>query len=50
MQLPVIRIVFFFRWFDLWIGAYIDTKNRRVYICPVPMLGFYVQILRWEKV
>jgi hypothetical protein len=29
----------FFRWYDLWIGVFIDTKNRTVYICPLPMFG-----------
>ena len=33
------RIKPFFRWYDLWIGAHIDTKKRAVYICPVPMFG-----------
>lgn len=50
MYLPVIRIVFFFKPVDLWIGAYIDTANKKVYICPIPMFGFSMQILRWEKV
>lgn len=30
---------FFFRWYDLWVGVYIDTKNRAIYICPIPMFG-----------
>ena len=29
----------FFRWYDLWIGAYIDRDNQAVYICPIPMFG-----------
>lgn len=33
----------FFRWYDLWVGAYIDTKNRTIYICPLPMVGVKVQ-------
>ena len=32
----------FFRWFDLWIGCYIDKKNKAVYICPIPMVGIKV--------
>lgn len=32
----------FFRWYDLWIGAFIDTKKCVIYICPVPMFGFYI--------
>lgn len=33
------KISFFFRWYDLWIGAYIDHKTHAVYICPIPTLG-----------
>jgi len=29
----------FFRWYDLWMGAFTDIKNRAVYICPLPMVG-----------
>lgn len=36
------RITAFFRWYDLWIGAFVDVKNRAVYICPIPMLGIKV--------
>lgn len=36
------RIEPFFRWYDLWIGAYIDTKNKMIYICPLPMVGIKV--------
>lgn len=28
----------YFAWYDLWIGVYVDTKNKYVYICPLPML------------
>jgi hypothetical protein len=38
------KITPFFKWYDLWIGAYIDTENKRAYICfPFPMLGVCVQ-------
>jgi hypothetical protein len=30
---------FFFRWYDLWIGAYWDRHMRTLYVCPVPTLG-----------
>lgn len=43
------KITPFFRWFDLWIGAYVDTKNRALYVCPVPMLGVKVELApKWE--
>lgn len=38
------NIQLFFRWYDLWIGVYIDTKNRAVYICPIPMIGVKIAI------
>lgn len=34
----------FFRWYDLWIGAYIDVPNRTIYICPLPMIGIRVRL------
>lgn len=36
----------FFRWYNLWIGAYVDTKNRAVYVCLLPMLGVKIS---WSK-
>ena len=35
---------FFFRWFDLWVGAYVDVPNRTLYVCPIPMFGVRI---RW---
>jgi hypothetical protein len=32
----------FFRWYDLWIGGYIDIKNQAIYICPLPMVGIKI--------
>lgn len=32
----------FFRWFDFWIGCYIDKANKAIYICPVPMVGIKI--------
>ena len=34
----------FFRWYDLWIGAYYDKKAKRLYVCPLPMMGFWIEI------
>lgn len=33
----------FFRWYDLWIGFYVDTKNKTVYFCPLPMIGLKIE-------
>ena len=35
-----------FAWYDLWIGAYWDRVNRRLYVLPLPMLGFVVSFGR----
>lgn len=28
------------KWFDLWIGIFIDTNKKKIYICPFPTLVF----------
>lgn len=37
-----IKIKLFFRWFDLWIGIFIDIENDAIYIIPIPMLGIKI--------
>lgn len=32
------RIHIGFKWYDLWVGAYWDQKNRTLYVCPLPTL------------
>lgn len=27
-----------FAWYDLWVGAYWDRKDKILYVCPLPML------------
>ena len=27
-----------FAWYDLWIGAFVDTNKKRLYICPLPTM------------
>ena len=36
------RIVPIFKWFDIWIGIYIDQKERIIYFFPIPMVGFKI--------
>lgn len=41
-----------FRWFDIWVGLFIDTKKQTLYIFPVPMLGVKVAMKeesKWTK-
>ncbi len=33
-------------WYDLWIGAYWDSAKRRLYVFPIPCLGFVVEFRR----
>lgn len=37
------RVTAFFRWFDLWIGAFVDTRKRIIYVCPLPMIGVAIR-------
>jgi len=41
--IKAIRIKFLFAWYDMWIGAYWDRADRRLYILPLPMVGIVVQ-------
>ena len=34
----------FFRWYDLWVGAYWDRRQRALYICPIPMFGVRIDL------
>ncbi len=35
---------FFFRWYDFWVGAYVDWERRVLYVCPLPMVGFWIRL------
>lgn len=39
----MIRIRPVVAWYDLWVGAFWDSKRGRLYLMPLPCLGFYVQ-------
>ena len=40
------RVRPFFRWYDLWIGAYWDRANRTLYVCPLPCVGVRIEFAR----
>ena len=46
-QKRVTRFKAFFRWYDLWVGVFIDARHSALYICPIPMAG--VKIWREDK-
>ncbi len=31
-----------FAWYDLWVGVFIDSRKKKLYICPLPTLLFTV--------
>lgn len=30
-------------WYDLWVGLFWDGRKRRLYVFPVPCVGFYIE-------
>lgn len=32
----------FFRWYDLWMGVYVDREKRHFYVCYLPCCGFKI--------
>ena len=41
-----ITIKFMFAWYDIWVGAYWDRSNRRLYVLPLPCIGIVIQLSR----
>ena len=37
-----------FAWYDMWIGAYWDRANKRLYILPLPMIGIVIEFNKGE--
>lgn len=38
------RIRLIFKWYDIWIGVFIDRPKRKVYIFPIPMMGIVIDL------
>lgn len=36
------KVKLYFKWFDLWVGAYVDTKAQAIYIQLIPMIGIKI--------
>lgn len=34
-----IKITPYFRWYDIWVGAYIDKTKKTLYFCLLPTIG-----------
>jgi hypothetical protein len=32
------------RWYDLWVGVFVDLPSRRLYICPLPTVVVVVDV------
>jgi hypothetical protein len=45
-----VKIEPFFRWYDLWVGCYVDIENLVIYVCPLPTLGVKLSFGVWEKI
>jgi hypothetical protein len=44
----MIRVQFFFAWYDAWIGIYWDRKKKALYILPLPCIGIVIQFRKRE--
>jgi len=34
------KMQFQFLWYDFWVGAFYDRRQKALYICPLPMCVF----------
>lgn len=39
-SLKYLRVSFYFKWFDFWVGLYFDKKLKTLYVGYFPMFGF----------
>lgn len=33
-----------FRWYDFWVGVFVDTERKCAYVMLVPMFGFKIEL------
>ena len=43
------RIKPMFAWYDCWVGLFWDRAKRRLYVFPLPMLGFVIEFEEAER-
>lgn len=36
------KVKLIFKWYDLWVGFFVDTKKKCLYVFPVPMVGLII--------
>ena len=39
----------YFKWFDFWVGLFYDTRNKRLYVGILPMVGVLIQFNKAEN-
>lgn len=37
------KVKLIFKWYDFWVGFYIDRENKIIYFFPFPMIGFKIE-------
>ena len=37
------------KWYDIWVGVFIDTKSQVIYVFPVPCLGLRIAYYRKDS-
>lgn len=42
-----VRLIF--AWYDFWIGVFVDRPKRRLYVFPVPCIGFVIQLAQVQQ-
>lgn len=40
------KIRFLFAWYDLWVGAFWDRAQRRLYVLPLPCVGIVLEFAK----
>ena len=43
-MMTTLKLTPYVRWFDLWVGLYVDVHKRRLYLQPLPCLGVRLDV------